>query len=259
MRKLTQATGPSVAATEPSANILGTIKRLLDQCDPDDLEELVDLVHHKLSQRGTAHNARSILLRHPAELIVEIGKSILDFNSDDLHDKRWFAELLPLMQTCKELRTILQPLRLTRLSCTMYLPSSIPTWDAVAIDLDQWHQKGLHDGLVELFISTGERSTLRRPSTAAAMAGALESAIYGRLHETPCVYIECLQLSGQSASTGTGIDDNFWISYFVSHKRQAEIIEQTASERNIITFTWRTLSYEESAAMWNRAIATSGL
>lgn len=263
MQTLTPVTGSSVSGTTPEANTLDAIKRSLDQYDPDDLLELVDLVHDELAQRGTAHNAQSLLLRLPSELIVEIGKSILDFNSDHLHDKRWFAELLPLMQTCKELQTILHPLRSTRLSCTMYLPSSTLPWELVAIDLDGWHQKGLHEGLVEIFISTGERSSLRRPSTAAAMAGALESAIYGVLHETPCVYIECLRLIEQSDSPGSGTLDHICLSYFVSYKRRAEIIEQRASEHNIATldrlYTRRTLSYEESAAMWNRAIAKSGL
>ena len=52
-----------------------------------------------------------------------------------------------------------------------------------------WRQKGFHTGPSMIFVTTSARRVYK-PSTAAALVGALECAIYGGLFQPPAVYIQ---------------------------------------------------------------------
>lgn len=202
VEKLTQVIGSNVDVAPSRASKLHAIEKLLDQYGSDDSQELAELLNNKLAQLGTVRNAKqSPLFRLPAELVVQIGESLLDSEFNGFRDKDWFRKVLPLMQTCKGLRTMLYPLRSIRLTCLLrpFEPDSI--WDTVLTEMSNWQPKGLPEHPVQICIYdptmcySRHKSPLRKPSTAAAMAGALECAIYGRLLVPPCVYIESQRLS----------------------------------------------------------------
>lgn len=260
-------TGSNGEVITSRASKLRAIEELLDQYGPDDALELVELLHNRISQLGTIRNAKqSPLLRLPAELIFQIGESLLDFRFADIRDKDWFREVLSLMQTCKGLRTILHPLHSIRLTCMLRPFESTSIWDAIFTKVSEWQPQGLPEHPIQICIYdptmcySRYKSPLRRPSTAAAMAGALECAIYGRLLDPPCVYIESQRLSKLTKAEREtnpdylkGVD----FTYFVSHMRKVNIIEQKASGRDPRTldrqYSQRTLSDEEGATVWKRA------
>lgn len=94
------------------------LEHLLQQCNSDDIPELVKDVKNKLSQRCIVLNAdQSALLKLPAELIIEIGKLVMELKGLGRSDKQWFKLLLPLLQTCTKLRTELRSLRSEHLFC----------------------------------------------------------------------------------------------------------------------------------------------
>lgn len=263
MRKLTQATDADVAATVPGAtatsggNTLQIFEQLLDHCEQSDLPKLLKLVNNKLSQGLSAYNTQnSRLVKLPTELTVEIGKMVLETHPEDVRDKEWFAAVLPLMQTCKELRSVLQPLRSIRLTYVLSLGVSEPgkLWDQVFEHLKAWRQKGSHEGRIQIFVRAPFESThFEDPNTAAAMAGALECAIYGRLLDPPCVYIQCLELARRMPTMAH-------INYLVGHSREANIKEQKATStsiRGVYDHSHRSLGHQEGSRVWYTAFRSS--
>lgn len=99
--------------------MLHDLKQLLEQSNPKDHPEIVSQVKALLARSCRDQNAQhSALLKLPMELIVMIGEHVLDSTRADFlyRKKLWFATVLPLMQTCTQLRAELRPLRLTALT-----------------------------------------------------------------------------------------------------------------------------------------------
>lgn len=85
------------------------------------------------------------------------------------------------------------------------------------------------------------------------MAGALECAIYGRLLETPCVYIHCIE-----ALRCTPISSH--VSWLVGHSREVNVLEQQATPTEVkgtYDHTHRILSHEEGRGVWYTAFRSS--
>lgn len=159
-----------------------TFEQLLEQCNPDEIPEMVARLKTKLARhRQTLNSQQSLLLiKLPPELLVEIGRHVLGkvtFKAD----KAWFRQVLPVLQTCVHLRAQLRPLFSTALICEMTV-SADRIWDNVHKALAKWDKGGeSYRGPVILIVNIKSMGGLSL-STAAAIAGALESAIYGSLY-----------------------------------------------------------------------------
>lgn len=234
----------------PEDQVIRTLEQVLQQCNPNDIPGLVKDIKIKLAQRCYALNdQQSLLLNIPPELLVEIGKHVLESKEEVLEsphsgrrDRYWFKYIFPLLQTCSKLRTELQPLR----------SQSIFYW-VTTLDFDQiWAEvmraeklsrcKGLHQGK-NIFIVRAISSTHKLIS-AAALAGALECAIHGRLLEKPAVYIR--------SWSGTDITGVWEKEYYVSHGRDDNML----AEGDVIGWfdeQRKMVSAAEGAEIWKEA------
>lgn len=79
---------------------------------------MVTRLKTKLARHRQALNSQQSLLltRLPTELILEIGERVLGEPSIR-SNKAWFRRVLPLLQTCVQLRAQLRPLLFTPLTC----------------------------------------------------------------------------------------------------------------------------------------------
>lgn len=110
-----------------------------------------------------------------------------------------------MMQTCTQLRASLRPLLSKPMLCTV-VATRDRIWEDTFKTLEHWRKGGSHKGRVTITVDLVAGSGSLERSTAAAIAGALEIAMYGRLSENPTVYVECVNYKGQ----------------YVSHKREAK-------------------------------------
>lgn len=174
----------------------------------------------------------------------------MESSGTETQDKERFGVVLPLMQTCKELRLRLQPLRLTRWTYTTSSNWYNSFYDDVVAEIRERQRLDheFHEGPIQVLMQSPYHSYLRDPSSAAAMAGALECAIHGQLLRRPCVYIKCMTLSRTLHS-----DDEI-VSWYVGHSREKYVIEETlywragGREARI-----KTLGREEGIAIWQKA------
>ena len=190
-----------MGAIAPDTHAMQTFEQLLEQCDSDEIPEMVARLKTKLaSHRQTLNSQQSLLLiKLPPEFLVEIGRHVLGkvtFKAD----KAWFRQVLPVLQTCVHLRAQLRPLFSTALICEMTVGAD-RIWDNVHKALAKWDKGGeSYRGPVILIVNVKSMGGLSL-STAAAIAGALESAIYGSLSGVPSVYVRCADVFVDRKST----------------------------------------------------------
>jgi hypothetical protein len=84
-----------------------------------------------------------------------------------------------------------------------------------------------------------------KPSTAAALAGAIESAIYGGLLKTPAVYI---LLSFTFGTTRTDKRQDFYVSH-----RRAENMRVTSRGAVLLDTPSSCVSQEKGLEIWEQA------
>jgi hypothetical protein len=236
----------AIAVNDSKAQVLLALEQLLEQCDEDDMPELVNQVKTKLARRCYTLNAYQCrLLDLPPELLARIGKFVLE-SQHGSPTKHWFTRgIFPLLQTCSQLRTQLEPLRSTRAIC--YIVTDRP-WSSVMQAVKEWRRGGYHKGPTMIAIHITARRD--KPSTAAALAGALECAIYGRLLETPAVYIR-LRVTFPRTSR------NRYRKFYVSHRR-AEHMLVTSSHFSLLDDPSSRLSHEEAIEIWEHARTKAG-
>ena len=105
--------------------------------------------------------------------------------------------------------------------------------------MKDWRLKGLHKLPTTIIVTT--RSLQYKPSTAAALAAALECAIYGSLSKTPAVYI------GLNMASGT-----LRPRYYVSHRRAEDMLVRPLSSR-LPRGPSGGVSREEGRQVWEKA------
>jgi len=202
---------------------------------------LVKQVKTKLAQRHYALNAHQCrLLDLPPELLERIGEFVLK-SWRTPPSKYWFTQgIFPLLQTCSQLRTQLDTLRSTPVTC--YITTDRP-WSGVMRAVKKWRRKGFHKGPTTIVVAT--QSMQYRPSTTAALAGALECAIYGGLSEPPAVYI------GLKVTFGTTKREQSR-KFYVSHGRAENML--VASYRSEqLNIASGSVSREEGTEIWEQA------
>ena len=98
-----------MTAKDPRAHALQTFEQLLEQCDPDESPEMVARLKTKLARHRQAFHPQQSLLLHklPPGLIVDIGERVLGLITQR-GEKAWFRRVLPLLQTCVQLRAQLR-------------------------------------------------------------------------------------------------------------------------------------------------------
>ena len=216
-----------------------TFEQLLEQCDSDEIPEMVARLKTKLaSHRQTLNSQQSLLLiKLPPEFLVEIGRHVLGkvtFKAD----KAWFRQVLPVLQTCVHLRAQLRPLFSTALICEMTVGAD-RIWDNVHKALAKWDKGGeSYRGPVILIVNVKSMGGLSL-STAAAIAGALESAIYGSLSGVPSVYVRCTNVFVRGGSSA---------KHYVSHCRD-DMLGESSHGGPYFTLT----SQAEAISVWNKA------
>lgn len=233
--------GSAIAVNDSKAQVLLALEQLLEQCDEHDVPELVKQVKTKLARRCYALNAHQCrLLDLPPELLARIGNFVLESRQRP-PTKDWFTRgIFPLLQTCSQLRTQLEPLRSTPVTC--YIVSD-RLWSSVMQAVKEWRRASFHKGPTMIAIHT--TSGRDKPSTAAALAGALECAIYGGLLKTPAVYIR-LRVTFPRTSK------NHYRKFYVSHRR-AEHMLVTSSRHLLVNVPSSRLSQEEGIEIWEQA------
>ena len=232
----------AVAVNDSKDRVLSALEQLLGQCDDDDAPALIDQVKTKLAHRYYALNAHQCrLLDLPIELLERIGEFVLHSSQAD-PSKHWFTRgIFPLLQASSQLRTQLQIIRKTPL--TYYIMTDRP-WDSgMRADVTNWRQKGFHEGPNRIVVVTPSRRY--KPSTAAALAGALECAIYGGLLNPPAVYIRLKMMSG---TTGEGKDREF----YVCHTRAKNMLVETLDD-GLGREALAPVGREESVEIWEQA------
>ena len=172
----------------------------------------------KIALRHYTLNARQCpLLNLPPELLVKIGEFVLE--PCDTRSVSCFArDLFPLLQTCSQLRTQLQPLRSTAVT---YFARTDDPWSGVTQFVKEWpwRLEGFHKGPATIIIKPIMPPYGRKlkPSTTADLAEAIEHAIYGHLSSPPAVYIGLNMRFGDT-----------WIQkdrmLYVSHRRAEEML-----------------------------------
>lgn len=110
----------------------------------------------------------------------------------------------------------------------------------------KWRQH--HKGPTTIVISSTNPWRLK-PSTAASIAGALECAIYGRLLETPAVYVGLNMMLGL-----TRADRHRRRYYYISHGRAANMLVKSMDIRLLRGPACR-VSLEEGVEIWEQARA----
>ena len=214
-----------MTAKAPETHVLQTFEQLLEQCDPEDIPEMVTRLNIKLARhRHTLNSQQSLLLaKLPPELIMDIGERVLGEHSLQ-SDKRWFRQVMPLLQTCVQLRAQLRPLLSTPLVCEITVSADQPDriFDEALKAVAKWKEGRSHRGKVIVIVNT---VTVGRHglnlSTAAAHAGALECAIYGSLLRQPLVYVWCADF----------VRDSGVFRYFASHRREDNMVAEVLRTR----------------------------
>lgn len=240
-------------ATNPIERLPKALEQLLEHCDRDRLPALEDTVRIIFAGRYRVLNAQhSPLLKHPTELLVEVGKLILASRSGR-HDKKWYQTVLPLLQTCAQLRSGLYPLRSERLEHVVSFREDrvsfvdVPTlWDQTLESLANWHHKGSHQGTVAVYIQPSS-ACVKSPSALAAIAGALECKIYGRLLQPPAINFRAPYTN--PLIYGYGFPDRH---HYINH-RHVSGIEEVCEPDDGTEQTVRCLSIEEGTQIWHWA------
>lgn len=231
----------TIAVNDSKAQVLLAFEQLLEQCDEDDVPELVNQVKTKLARRCYALNAHQCrLLDLPPELLVRLGEFVLKSRQGP-QTRYWFTRgIFPLLQTCSQLRAQLKPIRSTRTTC--HINTDRP-WSSVIRAVKEWRQGGFHKGPTMIVVQTTSRRY--KPSTAAALAGALECDIYGGLLETPAVYIRL-----NFTFPGTRMVPVR--KFYVSHRRTEHMLV-TSSRYSLLDDRSSRLSQEEGIEIWEQA------
>ena len=234
-----------MTAKAPETHVLQTFEQLLEQCDPEDIPEMVTRLNIKLARhRHTLNSQQSLLLaKLPPELIMDIGERVLGEHSLN-SDKRWFRQVLPLLQTCVQLRAQLRPLFSTPLVCKTIVNADQPDriFDKALKAVAKWKEGRSHRGKVILIIDTltvGMHGL--NLSTAVAHAGALECAIYGSLLCQPAVYVRCVDVF---------IRDYGVFRHFVSHRREDDMVAKVLQTRKQYS---RCVTRKDAVLIWNQA------
>ena len=230
-----------MAAKAPETHYMQTFGQLLEQCHPDDIPEMIARLKTKLARHRQALNLQHSLLltEMPTELILLIGERVLGV-IDLKSNKAWFRRVLPLLQTCVQLRAQLRPLFSTPLVHEVIV--SVPRmYDEALKALAKWREDGPRR-VRDILIVNYKSGPGLKLSTAAAVAGALEGAIYGSLSSEPAVYVRCVKLSVQS--TGLGV-------HHISHCRENNMIGEAFNLRKGRSF--RYIDKEEAKLVWIKA------
>jgi hypothetical protein len=239
---------PYTSATASKEHVAQTFKQLLEQCDPSEMPEMINQLTLKLAyHRRTLNSQQSPLTKLPPELILETGELVLGKGSLE-RDKFQFRKVLPMMQTCVQLRAQLLPLFSKSSICSIFV-SEDQIFDETIRELERWKRKSPHKGRVTLVVNVPRfdwRNPNGRFSSAAAMAGALECAIYGSLKNEPAVYVECTRLDFQ------GDDRPF---HYVGRKREASMLERSDLRGKLV---WpepslKRLNPKEGKVVWTLA------
>lgn len=243
-------TDSAIATTELESHTLHALSQLLEQCKPKHHPDIVYQVKHLLARSCRDYNAQHApLLKLPAELMIMIGEQVLKSTRPDFdyREKKWLATVLPLMQTCSLLRAQLHPLRLTTL--THWIPARDVSglWGHVLKEVKAWQResKEWHTGLTTFIIDIKpfSRDSLKL-SAAAALAGALECAIYGRLHKKPAIYIRCVYTLNYRDRPQF---------YYFGHSREANVLGQWNGYTQRSARRLKTLKKAQGMAVWDKA------
>ena len=234
----------AVAVNDSKDRVLLALEQLLGQCDDNNAPALIDQVRTRLAHRNYALNAHQCrLLDLPIELLETIGEFVL--HSSQAHpSKHWFTKgIFPLLQTCSQLRTQLEPIR--KIPVTYYIMTDHPWNSTMRSVVEDWRQKGFHKGPNRIAVTTPSR--WYKPSTAAALAGALECAIYGGLLNPPAVYIQLMMPFGTTSEEKDRV-------FYVCHTRAENILVETLDGEDSSTL----LSAEDGLEIWEQAKKKTG-
>lgn len=114
--------------------------------------------------------------------------------------------------------------------------------------MKEWREKGFHKGPTTIVVTTMSRYL--KPSTTAALAGALECAIFGGLSDPPAVYIN------SKTRIGTTRREQYR-NFYVSHLR-AEGMLMTSGGRELVVDSSSRLSPEKGKEIWEQAKRKTG-
>jgi hypothetical protein len=164
--------------------VLQALEQLLLQCKSEEVPDLTNEVKAMVARRYQALNAQqSRLVKLPTELLVAIGELVLATHKH--HDKHAFKTVLPLLQTCTQLRLALDPLRSKRIRCE--IKAECRRFNAERIEVMQkakhLRREGPHNGPIT-FIISGDFFRTQLSDLVSAAAG-LEYYIFGDRQEHP--------------------------------------------------------------------------
>ncbi|KAM0713823.1 hypothetical protein Q7P37_010785 [Cladosporium fusiforme] len=237
---VTAATSLSTSSTE--AQIMHSIEELLAIYGTDSITLLHGRIKSSIERRYRALNPQhSPLLKLPTETLLEIGRFILgppghdhsdDGNSSPKFGRVWFAQAVPFLCTRAQLWTQLYSLRHETMHLRHEYLHFDTLWDDLPRHIEIESRMGIHKGKavahVRLWKTPEDGSdypaTATSPSAAAAVAGALECKIYGRLSDPPMVHRG--KMDTRARVFGDEIDDG--------------------------EGAWRSLAIEEATAVWNK-------
>lgn len=235
---------------------------------PEDLDKLEHCFKTILSDRRRIINHHSPIFKLPTETLLEIGKLVLgpcqfrgpNPDDDDFEfseGKSRFKQVLPLLQTCSQLSSELHLLRHEPHYIegpVMIYEKLVPAGKFVANVLNPWFEAGMSRAAILLAHASHPSPAYRtaladqyslRPSapvgghpsssTAAALAGALESLAFGCLRKYPAVFVRIHH-------GGWDKDPCETESYFVSQERKIVKVPCTGVPE--------VLGVEESEAIW---------
>ncbi|KAM0713825.1 hypothetical protein Q7P37_010787 [Cladosporium fusiforme] len=201
--KVGMATGdtpdPAAPAT-PSAEapVMRSVEKLLLGYNREEILGLQGRLANTCMRRCSVLNQQaSPLLKLPPELLLEIGLLVLGIRGSDVDnldlmqfercledwDKDWFERALPLLQTCKQLRSQLQPL------CFESMPCNIPEDTFCDYPRERGVLLGVRDSCLEQLTRGARKAHHTR-----ALAGGLECMIFGKLMHPPVMYVQCKAL-----------------------------------------------------------------
>jgi hypothetical protein len=223
-----------MAAKAPETHAMQTFGQLLEQSSPDDILSMAARLKPRLAHH---HNSQPSVLftKLPAELIMQIGQNVLESNAF-WHDRYWFSEALPLLQTSVHLRASLRPLLSETLTCYMWIDDESQALAETLQKLEKWKKNWPHELRVRLIVNISSGTEVFKMSAAAALAGDIERAVYGTLLDEPAVFVRCPDLLVRVKGTK-------WL--FVSCRgREGEIIAWPED------LGFRYLDQEEAALVW---------
>lgn len=197
-----------------------SIEELLTKYDREETANLQRRSATAISRHVQALNRQtSPLLKLPTELILEIGNLVLGVRGNELQreeigkidhwcvalgepvwGKRWFAQVLPFLQTCIQLRNQLHDLRFEsaplKVDFSLYRGKEGITglWRCCVNELAKWPEDGPHKGTKTLHVYAPFDVSFKDLNRAAASAGGLECMIYGQLRNPPVLYWSCVAL-----------------------------------------------------------------